>query len=138
MKFSDKLIVLRKEKKLTQTQLAKILGISLRSIQNYEKGTSYPKQTLLYSKMAKLFGVSTNYLLTSDDFAFDYGEPLYRNDPEKAVHALIADIGGMFAGGDLSDDDKDKVMMAINNLYWKAKEKARKNNSKNNKFDIEE
>ncbi|MCL2519280.1 MAG: helix-turn-helix domain-containing protein, partial [Oscillospiraceae bacterium] len=35
MKFSDKLIVLRKEKKLTQTQLAKILGISLRSIQNY-------------------------------------------------------------------------------------------------------
>lgn len=35
-----------------------MLGVSLRTITNYEKGESYPKQREIYGKMAEILGVT--------------------------------------------------------------------------------
>lgn len=48
MKFCDKVKKERREKGLTQQQFADMLGVSLRTITNYEKGESYPKQREMY------------------------------------------------------------------------------------------
>ena len=53
---------LRKEKKLTQTQLAELLFVSQDTISLWELGKSLPDVENLV-KMTKLFGVSADYLL---------------------------------------------------------------------------
>ena len=35
---------------------------------------------------------------------------------------LVEQMGGMFAGGEMSEEDIDGVMKALQDLYWKAKE----------------
>lgn len=85
--FKDRLKLLRKEKGLKQHELAELLGRTVRQVQQYEKGLSFPPTDSLsrvsignyergdrepvYSTvigLAKFFDVSTDYLLgLSDD-----------------------------------------------------------------------
>lgn len=59
---------LRKEKKLTQKQLAVALGISATCYAGYEQGYREPNIEMI-KKMSDFFGVSVDYLLgRSDDF----------------------------------------------------------------------
>ena len=46
MTFGEKVRRLRKEKGWTQAELAKLSGLSLRTIISYEKGESYPKKQM--------------------------------------------------------------------------------------------
>ena len=43
MTFGEKLHKLRDSQKLTQTQMAELLGVSLRTYQYYEAGRMYPR-----------------------------------------------------------------------------------------------
>lgn len=64
--FKDRLVLLRKEKKLTQYDLATKLGFSRGQVGNYEQGTREPDQETLL-KIASFFEVSTDYLLGLTD-----------------------------------------------------------------------
>lgn len=61
---------IRKEKKLTQADVAKILDITVSAYGNYELGQRSPTPEVLI-KLARYFGVSVDYLLdyqpTSED-----------------------------------------------------------------------
>ena len=43
---------------------------------------------------------------------------------------LVNEIGGLFAGGRLKEEDRDKVFKAISDLYWESKEMNKKYSSK--------
>lgn len=58
----DKLKVLRKKKGLTQVQVAERLGLSKAVISSYEVSSRSPSYDILI-KLARLYGVSTDYLL---------------------------------------------------------------------------
>ncbi len=60
--LGDRLKELRKEKRLTQTEIAKIFNISAVAYLHYEKGQRQPPLELL-ADFAKFFGVSVDYLL---------------------------------------------------------------------------
>jgi transcriptional regulator with XRE-family HTH domain len=60
--FSLNIKVLRQEKKMSQADLASILGVTTKSISNYEQGLSQPHLGQLIT-IAKLFNVSTDHLL---------------------------------------------------------------------------
>ena len=122
MKFGDKLKDLRKEKGLTQTSLAKEVGVSLRTVISYETGNSYPKKREVYSKLANFFNVDINYLLTENEEFIANAEEKYGSRAAKQAAELVAEIGGLFAGGDLSEADKDAVMRSLQQAYWDAKE----------------
>ncbi len=65
----NKLKILRKENKLTQDELAKKIGVNLRTLQKWENGESSIRKKNA-EKLAKHFGVSVGYLLgyaTVDD-----------------------------------------------------------------------
>lgn len=128
MDFTEKLQKLRKEKGYTQSELAEKVGVSCRSIQNYELGARYPKRNIL-DKLCAVLGTRIEYLVSSDDFI-----GLVRaEDGESGVvsaQQLLDCAGALFAGGDMSEEDKDKVMLALQNIYWKAKEKNRRYASK--------
>ena len=66
MEFRERLRELRGENEMTQTDIAKILNVSKMAISHWEKGHSEPSITQL-KQMAKLFGVSIDYLVGYSD-----------------------------------------------------------------------
>lgn len=56
---------LRKGKKLSQDQVAKALGVSLRAYQNYEYNQREPNIEII-NKIADFYNVTTDYLLGRD------------------------------------------------------------------------
>lgn len=67
MEFSKRLKQLRKEKKMTQTDLAKVLNVSGGTVAMWEAGKRMPQFETLFA-MCSFFDKSLDYLLgTSDD-----------------------------------------------------------------------
>ncbi|MBQ2284362.1 MAG: helix-turn-helix transcriptional regulator, partial [Clostridia bacterium] len=67
MKFSDKVRELRVKAGMTQQDFASAIGVSLRTVTNYETGDRYPKKREMYAKMAEVLGTDINYLLTENE-----------------------------------------------------------------------
>ncbi len=126
MKFGEKIKELRLKNNLTQTEIAQQSELTKRTIINYETGNSYPKKREVYKLLAKTFGVDLNYLLTEDEEFIIAAEEKYGHRGMKQAEMLVDDISNLFAGGDLSDDDLDGIMHAIQDSYWIAKEKTKK------------
>lgn len=59
---------LRKEKKITQPELANMLGVTFSTVSAWEVGKAQPSYEIL-TKLAQYFNVTTDYLLgfTQDD-----------------------------------------------------------------------
>lgn len=69
MKFSEKLIKLRKENKLSQEQLASKLDVSRQAVSKWESGQTYPEMDKLLA-LCKLFKCSLDDL-TNDEISKD-------------------------------------------------------------------
>ncbi|WP_206460594.1 helix-turn-helix domain-containing protein [Anaerovorax sp. IOR16] len=81
MDFGKGLKELRKEKKLTQAQVAEHLDVSVSTYTKYETGVNEPDITMI-KKIAKFFNVSIDYLL---------GESTYLNTTENLEAVLSKD-----------------------------------------------
>lgn len=64
--FSERILLLREEKKLSQAAAAAEIGITSRTYQRYESGEREPVVSTLI-RMAKFFRVSTDYLAGISD-----------------------------------------------------------------------
>ena len=126
MKFGEKLRDLRKKNGLTQAQLAEKAGISLRTVNYYESGTTYPKNRDIYTTLANILDVDVNYLRNEGDVFITRASEKYSYRGAKQAEELVTEIGGLFAGGELSESDKDAVMQALQQAYWDAKKKNKK------------
>ena len=60
--FSIRLYELRTEKNLSQQKLAKLIGVTQKAIDFWEKGINEPKASYII-KLANFFEVTTDYLL---------------------------------------------------------------------------
>ena len=63
--IADNIVLLRKEKGLTQAQLAEKLNYSDKAVSKWERGESLPDVAVLKS-LAEILGVTVDYLLESD------------------------------------------------------------------------
>ena len=68
MKLSEKIIMLRKQKGLSQEELAECLNVSRQPISRWESDTALPDATNLV-QLSKLFEVSTDYLLNESYYS---------------------------------------------------------------------
>lgn len=125
MTFGEKLRTFRLQKKLTQQELAKKAGLGLNTISNYEGGKTYPKSRDVYSTLAEILGVNVNELYNENDEFISSARERYGYSGKKQAEKLVEEMGGLFAGGELSDKDLDGVMKALQDYYWKAKEENR-------------
>lgn len=121
MTFGEKFKALREEKGLTQKDVAAALEINARMITRYENGISHPRTREAYRKIADYFGVDINYLLTEDDSFVLHASEQYGTRGMKQAQDLIDGMSGLFAGGTLSEQDKDAVMKALQDIYWESK-----------------
>lgn len=126
MKFGEKLRLARTAKKLTQEELAKLVGVSVTTIGNYESCKIYPKKREIYAKLAALLDVSVSELYNENDEFILQAQKRYGYSGRKQAEALAEEMGGLFAGGEMSDSDLDAVMRTLQDYYWKAKEDNKK------------
>ncbi|MBQ4297831.1 MAG: helix-turn-helix domain-containing protein [Clostridia bacterium] len=120
MTFGEKLRVLRRRDGYTQAELAELLGITPRTLINYERGRCCPKQTDLYMRMADLFDVKMQELI--GDGVFASRPPVERSEtPAKEARALVLRLNALFSGGVLAEEERDRVMYAVSEMYWRAK-----------------
>jgi repressor LexA len=61
MGVSDRIRQARKNKGLSQAELAAVVGVSQSAIGNYESGVSYPKEPIIFNLLREL-GVDANFL----------------------------------------------------------------------------
>ena len=121
MKFHEKLKTLRKENELSQERLAKMAKISKRSLILYEQGTNYPRDRDVYNRLAECLGVDTNYLMTEDEEFILDARKKYGYRGAKQAQELVEELTGLFAGGELEEEDMDILANAIQEAYWIAK-----------------
>lgn len=126
MTFGDKLRNLREKHNLSQTELAKILGVSMRTIQNYEASKGLPRTTDTVYKICEAFDLPADYLISDKEQFIIKASEEYPRNGKKEAEILISQLGGLFSGGELKEEDKDKVFKAIADLYFDAKEKNKK------------
>lgn len=126
MKFGEKLRQRRKELKLKQEDLARLIGVSKRTVINYEAGNSYPKSRDVYHKIAGALDIDVNYLLTEDEeFVLEANESFGSRGALEA-RRILERASAMFAGGDLDDDDKLAFVHQIQELYLDSKRISKK------------
>lgn len=96
MKFNQKLIKLRKDRGMTQEDLAFKIGVTRQSISKWEIGDCEPDISKLV-ELAKIFKVSTDFLLIDD--IFDESNELNNNIPtivnNKLLPFVLVLIGGI-------------------------------------------
>lgn len=65
MSLAKKIVQLRKERNLTQKELAKLVGVHFSHMSRYERGLAVPSVDVI-KRIAQMFRVSADYLLFDD------------------------------------------------------------------------
>ena len=130
MKFGEKVKKLRKDMKLNQAELAAKIGVSTRTIAAYEMGTTYPRYMETYEALAAALGVDVNFLRTEDEAFMEYVGQQFGTRGQRQAQAILTDARQLFAGGDLSDDDKLAFITEMQQLYLDSKMRAKKYTNK--------
>lgn len=152
MKFGEKLKELRMAKGWSQIELAKKMEVTNRTISSYERGEAYPKKMNAITKIALLFGLSVDNLLNDVEDKANIYIPSNKKQEEflslaadqygargrKQAEKLVSDLGGMFAGGELSEEDMDAVFQAFTEIYFDSKREAKKYTPKKYRTDESE
>lgn len=114
--FAGRLRELRKQSKLSQADLAKILGVHFINISRYERGISKPNSEAL-KRLAEALGVTTDYLIEGKTT-----EAAKARLEDKELLKMFVDIDN------LPKEDKIFVKRVIDALITKEKiqELARK------------
>ena len=126
MAFKDNLRARREELCVTRTELAKATGITARTLCNYESGARRPSNMEIVQKIADALDTTTEYLLGSAGTLVVQAHERGGAKAARDIDALVSEVTGMFAGGELSDDAMDGAMRALSEAYWIAKEKNKK------------
>lgn len=128
MEFGERLKSLRLERDMTQEQLAQVLNVTRPTIAGYETKRKQPDFDKL-SRIADFFSVSVDYLLGRTD---DKNEVIVP-DSFKNKHSVtkrdlsqldnvLNNVGTFFMNDQVNDEDKEKLMRDIQDLFWEAKD----------------
>ena len=133
-RFSEKVKHARLELGLTQPELGAAVGVSLRTILAYEKGEKEPRAGTLL-KLAKALKVSSRFLkdddcddpmeeIEKDSYIMD-ARRQYGTRGEKQIRELMNDSVALMAGGEISEEEKEKFFNALMTAFVKSKEAAK-------------
>lgn len=126
MKFGEKVKELRREKGISQTELGKSVGVTLRTVRGWEVEGRYPKKREIYGQLAEVLGCDLSYLLTEEESFITTASELYGSRGAKQAEHILEQTAALFAGGDLSEDDQIAFLNEIQALYLDSKIRAKK------------
>lgn len=123
--FSETLKRMRLEKGMTQSELAKELGVTLRTVQYYEQGQHVPRDIDVLRRVARVFDVPVYSLVGSHEFYKMLRAETREKDPgtdRKELYRLLQELTSLFAGGSLSPGDRELFLEAVTALVLEADE----------------
>lgn len=135
MTFSEKIRASREMLEISQTELAEQVGVSRRTIVAYEAGEATARKSTI-AKLARVLKVSTKFLSDENcndpladiekDPYVEQARALYGGTGARDMEALLRDNTALFAGGELSQDEKDAFFEAITQAYFASKNEAKR------------
>lgn len=125
MTFGEKVRELRSKKGMSQTELGKVVGVSLRTVRGWEAEGRYPKQREIYSKLATALDCEIDYLLSEKEAFITEASTQFGSRGERDAKELVSELTGLFAGGEMAEEDMDALMYAVQEAYVEAKKKNR-------------
>lgn len=126
MTFGEKLKNARKQKSISQDDLAAAMEVSRRTVTSWETDRALPRSRRVYEKLASFLEVNINYLLSEDDAFVLEATEKYGLQAGKNAQKLMAEVTGLFAGGEMAEEDMDAFMFVVQQAYLDAKMKNRK------------
>ena len=108
MNMGSKIRDLRKEKRLSQTELGKLIHVSQQTVTAWENNKAEPTSSAVV-QLAEVFNVSTDYLLGRPE---KQNEVQTEQDLERAL-----DNAHSFSGKPLSDHDRKVAKDVLRSLF---------------------
>jgi len=135
MTFADKLREARKLRKLSQDELAKLTGVSRRSVIAWENAEVTPRARTM-KKIAESLQVSLDYLkhdeitdplhgVTTKEY-IDEARERYGEKAAQELDFLLERQRVFFAGGEINQDAKDAFFEAVVKAYMACKDEAKR------------
>lgn len=134
IQFGDKIKAARKVRGMTQRELADAVGVTIRTIQLYETNDRQPKNATAIVKLARALHMDVNYFLSPEELAqveeqerfMEEAEDKYGSRGRAQARMLLDQTSALFAGGELSDEDKEAFFRTMSEIYFDSKDKAKK------------
>ena len=120
-RVGSKIKELRKNSRMTQSELAGKLGISASAVGMYEQGRRQPDSAMIL-KICSVFGVSADYLLGKNKSVQKHGVCELSEVFDEFTQDLSSQQGLMFDGVPLNEEDKKKIVDAIRAVAALAKQ----------------
>lgn len=134
MDTAKKLTKLRKEKGLSQEEVAKLIGVGRTTYLKYENGENRPVRKL--KELSRLFGVSYDFLLNNDLPQSEVHEPPAAYGTERNLDALLSRSGYLTYSDKPLNDKQLRTLREIVRAYIKEEsnnEEAPTNSYRNGK-----
>ena len=125
MKFCERLKDYREKKNITQAELSKLSGISVRMIQKYEAGIARPRWEAS-EKLANALEVSVSDLLGQSGMLIADAHEQGGAKAAREVKALVDELVGVFAGGELPQEEREAYMAALTKSYFESSAENKK------------
>ena len=133
-RLPEKIRAARKKIGMKQGELADAIGVTQRSLTNYERGCAIPRQSTL-RKLSSVLGVTVEYL-TNDDIddpdayrateeQIEIARSKFGSKGAREANELLRRNAALFAGGTLAQEEKDAFFEALMMAYVTAKTIAR-------------
>ena len=141
MQFGEKIRLLRKRAGISQKDFAEQLGITRRALVYYENGQRFPREAELIDKIAGFFNVSSDFLtddsesiaMTKEEIFLEEAKAEDKLRGKSEAKKFIETTKCLFAGGELSEEDKDALFEVLTEIYFDSKKKAKKYGVRKNK-----
>ena len=132
-RFPEKLKAARKEKEMNQTELAQAIGVTQRSLTNYECGRAKPREAVI-RKLADVLDVTVEYLINDET-----DDPNANRRVEEQINGVRSQFGSkgareaeellkrnvaFLAGGSVDQEAKDAFFQALMTAYVTCKNDA--------------
>lgn len=127
--FGRRLKDLRTQKHMTQSDIGDYLHVSKVSVSGYENGTREPDQESSI-KLANLFDVTLDYLYGRNE------TPSWAKQKDTVDLKSFLDknlVGAFYDGDELTEEQKDKLQIALTQIFWDQRKKERSDTDDSNK-----
>ena len=107
----------------------------------YENGQRFPREAGLIDKIAAFFNVSSDFLtddsesiaMTKEEIFLEEAKAEDKLRGKSEAKKFIETTKCLFAGGELSEEDKDALFEVLTEIYFDSKKKAKKYGARKNK-----